>query len=50
MKYDRNVGRNPIPQITKRVGGSSVATSVMAMISYFGFFGVKWLKTNMTNG
>ena len=50
MKYDQNVGRNPIPQITQRVGGPSVATSVIAMISYFGLFGVQWFKTNMTNG
>ena len=42
MKYNWNVGWDPIPQI-----GTSVAASVMAVISYFRVFGVKRFKKNM---
>ena len=48
MEYDWDVGWDSIPQILLRVGRSSVAGSVMAMISYFRVFGVKRFETNMT--
>ena len=47
MQYDWNVGWNFVPQIAVPVGRSSVAASVMAMISYLRIFKAKWFKTNM---
>ena len=47
MEYYWNVGWDSISQIAVPVCRSSVATSVMAMISYLKDFRVKWFVTNV---